>query len=96
MGTQPVRIPENSYEQLRKTAMELDVSLSEAAKIVLEHGFSSLDTGDYISLDPDLNREFQDGMPYDSDTGALEKLDELQQRQRERNRERSDLSPEPQ
>lgn len=76
--------------------MELDVSLSKAAQIVLERGFCDLNTGDYIQLDPDLNQEFQEAMPFETDTGALDKLEELRQRQRERNRERSDLSPEPQ
>lgn len=95
MASQTVRIPEDSYEQLRETAAELNVPLSEAAGIVLESGFSNLNTGDHIELDPDLNQEFQNGIPYDSEQAALSKLDDLKQRQRERNRGRSDLSPDP-
>jgi len=91
MGTKPIRIPEHSYEQLRETAIELDLSLSEAARIVLENGFETLNTGEHIELDSDLNQEFQAGIPYDSEEEAMQKLDRLQQRQRERNRERSDL-----
>jgi hypothetical protein len=96
MGTKPVRVPESSYEQLRETAMELNKPLSETVRIVLETGFQHLNTGDHIELDPDLNREFQDSIPYDSEQEAIAKLDELQQRQRERNRERSELEPAPQ
>ncbi len=91
MGTKPVRVPEDSYERLRQTAIELDKPLSETVRIVLEAGFQNLDTGDYIELDPDLNREFQETVPFDSEREALAKLNELQQRQRERNRERSEL-----
>jgi hypothetical protein len=95
MATTPVRIPEDSYEELRETAIELDVSLSEAASIVLETGFRHLNTDEYIELDRDLNQEFQEALPFDSEQEALAKMDELQQRQRERNRERSELGPDP-
>lgn len=95
MATTPVRIPEDSYQELRETAIELDVSLSEAASIVLETGFRYLNTDEYIDLDRDLNQEFQESLPFESEQQALDKMDELQQRQRERNRERSELSPDP-
>jgi hypothetical protein len=99
MGTKPVRVPEDQYNRLRKTAAELDVSLSEAIEIVLESGYENLHLDDYLSLDPDLQAELREvytDPELSTDTEILAEMDEVYQRQRERNRGRSELEPEPQ
>lgn len=97
MGTTPVRIPDETYDEVRDVAVKLDVSLSEAAQILLEEGLDGFVLSKYLTLDPDLQQEsVEAGMRADTDTEALAKMDELERRQMDRNRERSDLVSGPQ
>lgn len=95
MATTPVRVPEDSYQRLKDTAQKLDMSLSETAQIVLETGFDHLILDEYIDWDQDLQQEFQNTLPFQSEQEAMAKMEELNQRQIERNRERSTLRQTP-
>ncbi|WP_217700669.1 hypothetical protein, partial [Edwardsiella tarda] len=81
----------------RDVAVKLNVPLSQAANLVLETGIEHLRLEQHLVLDSDLDQKRTEALlEADSDTEIIETEQELYQRQVDRNRERSDLSPEPQ
>jgi hypothetical protein len=96
MPSTAVRVPDETYERLRETAIDLDVPISEAAQIVLESGFDHVNYQEHLELDPDLaQKQAQELVDCSSEPEGREIVQEYQERQRERNRGRSDLAPDP-
>lgn len=97
MATKPVRVPDDTYEDVREIAAKLNLSLSQTTDLVLETGLQSFSLEKHLVLDPDLQRELTETLAEgDSEREIWELDEELHQRQIERNRERSELTERPQ
>lgn len=93
MASKPVRLPEDTYEEIRDVAVKLNVPLSEATDLVLETGLQHFRLEDHLSLDPDLQQELSQALlEADSEDEIWDRDRKLRRQQVERNRERSDLT----
>jgi len=93
MASKPVRVPEETYEEVREIAVKLDMPLSRATEIVLENGLEHFRLREHLTLDPDLQEEMGQALFEAGSDTEMEDIDrQINQRQVERNRERSDLT----